>query len=35
MRKILTLVLAFMLIAPAAALADDKVYELTLAWNDI
>lgn len=43
MRKLLTLVFAIMLALPVAsmlatpdnAVADDKVYELTVAWNDI
>lgn len=35
MKRLLTLFLVFMLAAPAAAFADDKVYELTMAWNDI
>ena len=35
MKKLLTLLFVFVLAIPAAAFADDKVYELTVAWNDI
>lgn len=35
MKKLLAIFITMLLIGPGAALADDKVYELTVAWNDI
>ncbi len=35
MKKLMALFLGLFLLGPAAAWADDKVYELTMAWNDI